>query len=199
MPSWNNTQFEIKLPAGTLRVPAAPIAVPADSYFYWPLNLDLDGVQLRYATAQPLLKLRRGNSTYLFFAETHGIPAEFAFPRESKTAVHAESGSLTEENGLLRIQNVGSGLSPAIIVQAHGNTVHLVLLSPSDAKNLWSQKLRSTAMASGSSCGKSEIRPSLQRCSQPLPSPQARQRRRPRRQPRRASSSASAGTCRSAK
>ena len=141
MPSWNNTQFEIKLPAGTLRVPAAPIAVPADSYFYWPLNLDLDGVQLRYATAQPLLKLRRGNSTYLFFAETHGIPAEFAFPRESKTAVHAESGSLTEENGLLRIQNVGSGLSPAIIVQAHGNTVHLVLLSPSDAKNLWRVRL----------------------------------------------------------
>jgi hypothetical protein len=141
MPSWPNTQFEIKLPAGTLEVPASPIAIPAESYFYWPLNLDLDGIQLRYATAQPILKLRQGDSTYLFFEEIQGIAAEFAFPLKSREAIHAESGLPGEQSGLLRIQNVKPGLSPAITVQARASTVHLVLLSPSEARNLWRVRL----------------------------------------------------------
>jgi hypothetical protein len=137
MPSWVNTQFEVKVSGGPLLVPATPITVPANSYFYWPLNVDLDGVTLRYATAQPILKFRQGSDSYLFFTEIDGIPAEFAFPVESKSAIHAVSGSLAEENGLLRIRSVQPGLSTAITVEGQGGLVHIVLLSPAEAKNLW--------------------------------------------------------------
>jgi beta-galactosidase len=137
MPCWANTQFEVKVPGKTLLVPATPITVPAGSYFYWPVNLDLDGVVLRYATAQPILKLRQRNETYLFFTEIHGIPAEFAFPVKNQQAIHADSGFLVKERGLLRFENVQPGLSTAITVQGRGGFVHLVLLSPADEKNLW--------------------------------------------------------------
>ena len=40
-------QFEIHVPGKTLLVPSKPITIPANSYFYWPINLDLDGVTLR--------------------------------------------------------------------------------------------------------------------------------------------------------
>jgi hypothetical protein len=137
MPPWANTQFEVKVAGKTLLVPAAPITIPANSYFYWPVNLDLDGVALSYATAQPMLKFRQGSDDYVFFAEVNGVPAEFAFPVEGKQAIHVESGMLTEENGLLRMQDVHSGLNTAITVQGKSGLTHIVLLSPADAKNLW--------------------------------------------------------------
>jgi len=137
MPSWANAQFEVKVGGAALLVPSTPITVPANSYFYWPLNLDLDGVTLRYATAQPILKFRQGSETYLFFAEIEGIPTEFAFPAENRQVIHVERGTTAEENGLLRVRSVQPGLSSAIRVQGMGGLVHLVLLSPADARSLW--------------------------------------------------------------
>jgi len=137
LPSWPAAQFEIRLPGKTLMVPATPVAVPADSYFIWPVNLDLGGVPLTYATAQPVLKLRSGNDSYLFFTEIPGIAAEFAFSAEDRSHIDFEQGTATEQNGLLRVSNVASGLRSAITIHGKQGATHLVLLSREDADNLW--------------------------------------------------------------
>jgi hypothetical protein len=73
-----NFQVAIKLPAGeTLTLPEKPVTLPADSYFVWPFHMDLSGLHLRFATAQPLAILGTKDApVYAFFAQL-GIPAEF--------------------------------------------------------------------------------------------------------------------------
>jgi hypothetical protein len=141
MPSRPAAQFELRLPGKTLLVPASPISIPADSYFIWPVNLDLDGISLTYATAQPLLRIHSGNDSYVFFSTIPGIPAEFAFPAESQSALQLQQGSTARENSLLRVSNVAPGLRSAITVHGNHGATHIVLLSREDADNLWKLQL----------------------------------------------------------
>jgi hypothetical protein len=78
MPARPNFQVTIKLPAGeTLTLPSKPVTLPADAYFVWPFHMDLSGLHLRFATAQPLAILGTAAApVYAFFAQP-GIPAEF--------------------------------------------------------------------------------------------------------------------------
>jgi hypothetical protein len=137
MPAWPGTQFEFKLANKKILVPAAPLTVPANSYFIWPVNMDMDGITMSYATAQPILRMKKNRDTYLFFQPTSGVPAEFAFPAASRSAVHAERGTLVEEPGLFRIQGVNPGRDVAITVHGKSGVTCIVLLSAEDSANLW--------------------------------------------------------------
>ncbi len=70
-----NVQFKLNLPSGEIIFPTKPVTILADSFFFWPFNLDLGGAKLIYATAQPIC--RAGDTFY--FAETPGVKAEFIF------------------------------------------------------------------------------------------------------------------------
>ncbi|MFY9855878.1 MAG: beta-galactosidase, partial [Terracidiphilus sp.] len=120
LPSRPGTQFEIRVPGKTLLVPATPITIPANAYFYWPVNLDLDGVTLRYATAQPILKIKFAGEKYVFFESIPGIAAEFAFSATNRLAVQAESGAISEKNDTLTVGDVMPGLSSVITI--HGTS-----------------------------------------------------------------------------
>ena len=77
LPAKTNVQFKLNLPSGEFIFPSKPVTVPADSFFFWPFNLNLAGAQLVYSTAQPIC--RAGDTFY--FAETPGVAAEFFFDR----------------------------------------------------------------------------------------------------------------------
>lgn len=86
MPAQTGVRFEVKLPGGTLTLPSKPADIPNGAYFVWPLNLDLDGVKLRYATAQPVARVDAGAQGIIHvFAPTPGIEAEFALADGVKT------------------------------------------------------------------------------------------------------------------
>ncbi len=78
-------QLELKLKDGTMKVPNEPIDIPAQTYFFWPFNMDLGGVLLKYATAQPLCRV--GNT--FVFAAIDGMESEFVFD----TGTHSSEGS----------------------------------------------------------------------------------------------------------
>jgi hypothetical protein len=137
LPSRTGTQFEVRVPSKTLLVPARPITIPANSYFYWPVNLDLYGVTLRYATAQPILKIRSGNELYVFFKSIPGIAAEFAFRATDSSAIHAWRGTLSEYGDTLNVRDVAPELSTAITVHGNSGIIHIVLLSPEQSGDLW--------------------------------------------------------------
>ncbi|MGA2351143.1 MAG: beta-galactosidase [Terracidiphilus sp.] len=141
MPARPGTQFELRLPGSSLLVPAKPFTLPANSYFFWPVNLDVDGVTLIYATAEPILKICSGGETYLFFSAIPGIAAEFAFPTGSQSALQVEKGSLAKDDQLIRVLNVEPGLGSAITVHGKKEATHIVLLSRDDASNLWRIKI----------------------------------------------------------
>jgi hypothetical protein len=137
LPSRPGTQFEIRVTGQTLLVPAMPITIPANSYFYWPVNLDLDGVMLRYATAQPILKIKFGGETYAFFKSISGIAAEFAFPAANRSAVHLERGMFSEANSTLTVRDLEPGPSTVITIHGISGITHIVLLSVEQAEDLW--------------------------------------------------------------
>jgi hypothetical protein len=137
LPSRSGVQIEIRVPSKTLLVPASPITIPASSYFFWPINLSLDGVTLRYATAQPILNLRTGGETYAFFKAIPGIAAEFAFLTTNLSAINAEHGTLSKTDDTLNVRDVEPGLSTAITIHGNSGLTHIVLLSAEQAGDLW--------------------------------------------------------------
>ena len=85
MAAKTDIQFQVKLPGGDLDFPAAPVTIPANSFFFWPFNLDLGGAKLVYATAQPVCQTSNGGVQTVYFAETPGVKAQFVFdPRTVK-------------------------------------------------------------------------------------------------------------------
>jgi hypothetical protein len=137
LPSRPGAQFEIRVPDKTLLVPVKPITIPANSYFYWPVNLDFDGITLRYATAQPILKIRSGSETYAFFKAIPGIAAEFAFQAADRSVIHAEQGTLSLKDDLLMVRDAAAGLNAAITIHGNSGVTHIVLLSAEQAGDLW--------------------------------------------------------------
>jgi hypothetical protein len=81
MPAVRDVRFEIRLPGGDKVVlPQSPMTIPADAFFHWPVNMELNGARLVYATAQPILKHTAPDGVLtIIFSETPGIRAEFAF------------------------------------------------------------------------------------------------------------------------
>lgn len=118
MPAQTGVRFEVQLPGGTLTLPSQPVDIPNGAYFIWPLNLDLDGVKLRYATAQPVARLDAGAQGIVHvFAPTPGVQAEFALADGVKT--------LSSQGGQL-----------LTLGKAGGRAVSVLLLSQEEASQL---------------------------------------------------------------
>ncbi len=90
MPARHHVQFDLDLPGNRrLSIPAGPVTIPADASFIWPFRLPLNGITLAYATAQPLMKRSDPDGGWtVFFAETAGVPAEFAFDTATLEGFH---------------------------------------------------------------------------------------------------------------
>ncbi len=127
MPGKPNTQFRIDLPLGSLTIPSKPSTIPADSFFHWPFNLELNGVKLIYATAQPIRRtLDPDGGLTAVFAEVPGMNAEFAFDSATIQA------PLRREP--LVFSGVSASRSPAIRVSGkNGREVRIILLSEADS------------------------------------------------------------------
>ncbi len=137
LPTKQNVQFAIKLPTGLVTFPSAPVAVASESRFFWPFNFDLgSGVTLAWATAQPICAVNEGDTRTVFFAETKGVPAEFAFP--NGTVLEARSGKMTRHDGHALVRGVKPGTYIALQASGpKGGKIQIVLLDDADSLALW--------------------------------------------------------------
>lgn len=133
-----NLRVQVKLPAETITLPRQPFAIPPDAYFLWPLNLDMRGVLLKYATAQLLCTVESGGEAYYFFFAQPGIAAEFAFEEDSVVSAESLFGAVVRADGRIYFENQQAGtLAAATVVGNSGQKIHLVLLSREQAGNIW--------------------------------------------------------------
>jgi beta-galactosidase len=122
LPAKADVQFKLNLPGGELVFPASPVTIPADDFFFWPFNLDLGGVKLIYATAQPVCKIDDGQVRTIFFAETPGVVAEFVFDPGGLSSSPAE------------FHTVKPGRKPSIFLKTKsGGEIQIVLLNEADS------------------------------------------------------------------
>jgi hypothetical protein len=126
MPPKKDVQFTLNLPSGPFTFPEKPVTIPSGACLIWPFNLDLgDGVRLAWATAQPLTAVDDGNVRTVFFAETQGIPAQFAFGT-NESPLHLAPGPV------VAARRAG----------ADGRAVQIVLLDYKTSLALWKGELQ---------------------------------------------------------
>jgi beta-galactosidase len=137
LPPKAGVQFAILLPSGPVTFPQNPVTVPPGDCFFWPFNLDLGkGVRLVWATAQPITAIDEGNVRTVFFAETKGVPAEFAF--NDGSGLKNFAGKVKRGGGHVIVNQVKPGTRPAMQISGtNGSSVRIVLLSDTDSLAFW--------------------------------------------------------------
>jgi hypothetical protein len=132
MPAKTNVQFKINLPSGALTFPETPVAIPSGARFIWPFNLDLGkGIQLKWATAQPITAIDVGNVRTVFFAEIPGVSTRFAFARQS-------SNEMSLADVAVFTSKAGDGGKKAWEFSAGSEgTLRIVLLTEAESLALW--------------------------------------------------------------
>ncbi|HVZ30326.1 MAG TPA: beta-galactosidase, partial [Asticcacaulis sp.] len=134
-----DVQFEVNLGVNVnggkpVKFPSAPVTVKSGAYFIWPVNFDMDGVNLAWASAQPLTRIAIGkdNATYFFVAED-GIVPELAI---TSAGAKISGAGLSKQGGVTLIHPKPSD-AVAATVTANGKTLSLVVLSKAEARRLW--------------------------------------------------------------
>ena len=137
LPASAETRFELCFPEACLLLPDKPITVPADTAFFWPFGLDLAGVHLIYATAQPVCSLKADGIQYFVFAEVPDVGAEFVFDNATASA-KAPGAVVTESEHQIRVDHLTCGPSVAIHLQTpEGQAVSILLLSAKESLACW--------------------------------------------------------------
>jgi beta-galactosidase len=137
MPAKTDVQFVLNLCCGPVTFPEKPITVQPGSRFIWPFNFELGhGVRLAWATAQPICAVEEGDMRTVFFAETDGVPAEFAF--ENSRGLKALAGRVVRSDGGVSVRDVKPGNSAALRISGTGGgSVQIVLLDSAASLALW--------------------------------------------------------------
>ncbi|CCQ46484.1 glycosyl hydrolases 35 family protein [Pseudarthrobacter siccitolerans] len=79
LPLYAGAQFSLSLGEERITFPGQPVAIPAGTIAAWPVNLDLAGVRLRWATASPLTLLGPEAAPTLVLAAEAGIEPQLCF------------------------------------------------------------------------------------------------------------------------
>jgi beta-galactosidase len=131
-------QVRVKLPTGPIALPRTPIDVPANSYFIWPMNLDLGAGALQYSTAQLLSRMDNNSESTWFFFAIPGIRTEFSFDARSVASVRATSGTVTRSNGSILVQGAQPGKETVLqMAGKNGHNARIVLLTEAQAEQFW--------------------------------------------------------------
>ncbi|GGX41556.1 beta-galactosidase [Streptomyces fructofermentans] len=139
LPPHPDTTFTVAFPAGdALTLPSAPVTVPAGAYFCWPLRLDVAGLLLDWATAQPVCTVDDRGRTLLVLAATDGVPAELALAADTVASVRTPSGQVSRRDGRLLVTGVRPGTGALVEVDtADGARVGLLVLDAATARTAY--------------------------------------------------------------
>ncbi|KUO06476.1 beta-galactosidase [Streptomyces caeruleatus] len=140
LPDRRGTSFTVEFPdgGGELNVPSSPVTVPAGAYFCWPLRLDVAGVRLEWATAQPVCTVALDGRTVLVLAATDGIAPEVALAAGTVRSVSAPSGDVTDVDGRILLTGLRPGTDALVEVEAaDGGRVGLLVLDAATARTVY--------------------------------------------------------------
>ncbi|WP_281336197.1 beta-galactosidase [Flavobacterium eburneipallidum] len=138
MSSVKNVQFQLKVnEEKNILFPENPINIEANTQAIFPFNMDLEGINLAYSTAQPLYKIEGKETLYVFF-EVEGATPEFVFDKENITKVTFSNVVLEEKPNTYKFTNLHSGLNCIIsFVTSKGKKVNVLTISKEQAKNAY--------------------------------------------------------------
>ncbi|MEU6371837.1 beta-galactosidase [Streptomyces sp. NPDC046909] len=139
LPDHPETSFTVEFDGGgAVSLPSAPVTVPSGATFCWPLRLDVDGVRLEWATAQPVCRVQDGGRTVLVLAAVDGIVPELALDEGTVGAVSAPSGEVAYVDGRVVVSGVRAGVEALVEVEtADGGRVAFLVLDAATARTVY--------------------------------------------------------------
>lgn len=138
LPERKNVQFEVKLRDETLQFPRIPVSIASGEYFIWPINLNVSGALLKYATAQPLTVVHDGTGDCYFFFAQNGIAPEFAWESASVASISVPGARITHEGKLTVVSDIHPGSKSAIAIRTStGKRARIVVLTTQQASDFW--------------------------------------------------------------
>ncbi|MFI9581342.1 beta-galactosidase [Streptomyces sp. NPDC052236] len=139
LPPHPDTTFTVDFPeALALTFPSTPVSVPVGAYFCWPLRLDVAGLRLDWATAQPVCRVEDDGRTVLVLAATDGITPELALDAATVASVTAPSGDVTHVAGRILLTGLRPGTDALVEVEtADGGRVGLLVLDAATARTAY--------------------------------------------------------------
>lgn len=140
LPARVNFQVKLETSSGAIEIPREPVNIPSGAYTIWPVNLDLGPAVLRYATAQPLCRLREQN-TFVFFAWP-GVAPEFAIEEKGGSSINAPHAQLARSQGAAIVSGIEPGTGNAIEIRDRtGEATRIIVLSREQALDAWKVSL----------------------------------------------------------
>ncbi|MET9384123.1 beta-galactosidase [Streptomyces sp. NPDC002928] len=139
LPDHPDTSFTVDFAdAPSLTLPSSPVTVPQGAYFCWPLRLDVAGLRLDWATAQPVCTVDDGDGrTVLVLAATDGIEPELALDAGTVAAVRTPSGEVARTGDRILVTGLRPGTEALVEVDtADGGRVALLVLDAATARTL---------------------------------------------------------------
>ncbi|MFI6037082.1 beta-galactosidase [Streptomyces sp. NPDC051315] len=140
LPAHPGTSFTVHFPeAPPLTFPSTPVTVPAGAYFCWPLRLDVAGLRLDWATAQPVCTVEDDDGrTVLVLAATDGIAPELALDARTVGSVRTGHGDTTATADRILITGLRPGTDARVEVDtSDGGRVALLLLDAATARTAY--------------------------------------------------------------
>ena len=134
-----DVQFAVQLPGATVTFPAHPIDIPSGAYFIWPINMNLSGATLVYATAQPVTRIDDGAVPLYVFRAQDGVTTELAFDGATVSKVTAASGQVSRDaaSGRTMITDLQPGTSAIVdVTTSSGRKIRILVLTHEQAERL---------------------------------------------------------------
>ncbi|MEO6453264.1 MAG: beta-galactosidase [Ginsengibacter sp.] len=94
-----NIQVKIKTTNGDVLIPeSGGFNIKGDENAIFPFNLNVNGANINYATAQLMMKSDNAAQPYYVFFKPEGVNAEFSFTKTAGVAIEKNSGVTIEQN-----------------------------------------------------------------------------------------------------
>lgn len=135
MPKHNDVQFTVTRPDGDVRIPSHPVAIRDGASFVWPVDMQLDGVKLAWATAQPLTRLEDAKGAIHVLASTQPGPVELAFSAGQVRSISVPGKR--DAAGRLIAQAIPSSTQFVTVTSVDGQVTRLLILDQETSHRAW--------------------------------------------------------------
>jgi beta-galactosidase len=139
MAEQKGVQFAIQLPDEAVTLPSRPIDIPSGAYFIWPIDMDLSGVRLIYASAQPVTRIDAGGTPVFVFHAQDRIPVELAFDGRGVIAVTSSTAKVFHDpqTGRFMVTDLQAGTNASIdVTTTAGHSLRILVLDQAQADGL---------------------------------------------------------------
>lgn len=138
----SNLQFDIILDDEVITFPKYKlIDIASEDYAILPFNMNINGITIKYATAQPVTTIKDNNITYLIMTTPFNCTyAEFCFDINTIETIKVEKEfSEIYDNATIVIKNYGNNSMK--VTSKNGEVLVIKTIKKEEALNLWKLKI----------------------------------------------------------